>query len=175
MAQDTQATEGEIDLVTLTFRPTRTRPYSRSLLDLVNDMFVPCTALEAVTCTDEATDAVGQRLIYELQAEGPRTAQDIQIRYDRAVWRQYLETLWNDAIRTFDLPLTKGKYWQDQRPQTVYVVLEEVAYRAWGGTNYTTYVPRHVYSYRQAAEGWASDYTIVETPLIGVEAFAQAS
>jgi hypothetical protein len=112
----------------LVYGATRTRDYTGSMLDLVNDMFVLSTSLQAVCLTPEERDAAVNQLITELKADH---SENRQVLIDPTV-EQHLKTLWRDAIMVEEVEIENLAPDADP-PSIVYAVFEQEQYRAWGG------------------------------------------
>ncbi|HEY4498131.1 MAG TPA: hypothetical protein VJA63_00640 [Candidatus Paceibacterota bacterium] len=187
-------------IVHLLFRPTRTREYTHTILDLVNDMFVPCTSLAAVCLTAEAAVKEGSRLVAELRDEKkhPTLLDHHQLEWEFRVWEKNVIKLWQDAVHNFQLNLEGVEVDEGQEPPTtVWVVLQKEKYRAWGGEYYETYRPYRVFTDKREARRaqhdalvrlliqleknpptiapYVTDYVVVEMPLLGIPAAFTAS
>lgn len=159
--------------VTLVFGPTRTRNYTRTLLDFVNDMYVRMTTPVAVCTSDEAVQELGQELLNKLQRDAPKKEIPMQLTMEYAAYWRHFEDHLNDAVDARTVTLVDEP---TGLPSKVYVVLRKSFYRAWGGKYYDVYEPNGeecVFVDKSAAEAMASrssDYVMVELPLIGTMA-----
>lgn len=172
-------------IVRLTFRPTRTRNFSHTYMDFVNDMFVPRTKIEAVTYGEDAAAAVFQKLFDELKNDaGVYIAPPGATRHEGPMtpphYQDFAEIALRDAIRTYDLWM--GDAYDYEPPAEVFVLVKEQKYRAWGGTYYTMLEP-HPQAYAKyvsantncyAGPRGLKVYTAVKMPLVGVEALTEA-
>jgi len=144
--------------VVLTFRPTRTREYTRTILDLVNDMFVPRTELAYVSIGYEAADAAGLRVAEELRDDSPlgREGQILaheQTSREGRTWANYIRVAWDEAIET-DTDVLRGITEGEPLPAVVYVLRRADTREAWGrkGQLYTVYKTVSVHTSRDAAQ-----------------------
>ena len=170
-------------MVVLTFRPTRTRPYTGTILDLVNDMFVPRTELAAVSYGEAAAQEAGQKIIERLRDDCPHYG-DVLYQFTKAwsTWKEYLPVVWDEAIEE-RTEILRGVAEGKPLPDTVYIILDVNSYSAWGRkgkSDYTVYEPYRVYSTEEGASAAVRERinppgcTVVSRPLLGIPAAAAA-
>lgn len=156
--------------VVLMFRPTRTREYTRTPDDFVNDLLVPRAKLEAACVGDAAQQEAGQRLIKELQADVPPNEIQYRLTYEAGIFQDGLQKHLNDAIRC-DWPTLEEVEEGAELPITVHVVLRSEQYRAWGGQLYDQLFGHSVHATAEQAAAQLRpgyNYSVVEMPLLGV-------
>jgi hypothetical protein len=157
--------------VFLVFSPKQTRPYSYNYYDLVNNLFLPFTQLEAVCCTEAGAEAIAQEIVERLQKDC--TEFDLQhgnynVRKD---WQDAIQLMWQQSIGVIRSPLGGIRDGIIQFKK-VHVVLETMTENVSGaGRTYDRLCIAKVTANRTEARAYAEPgHIIVEHDLIGFSA-----